>query len=112
MQPASKQILSVILQTDSSLTYLERQLAKHLLDGTPLPAANNSQRLISASEVCEILGIGKTRFYEIRDQYPELAKTDEFGPTGYRLDWVLALVNRVGEEALTKLLQEGGAACR
>ncbi len=105
MQPASKQILSVILQTDSSLTYQERQIAKHLLDGTPLPV-DNSQRLISASEVCDVLGIGKTRFYEIRHSYPELAQTDEFGPIAYRLDWVLALLNRVGKETLASRNRE------
>lgn len=113
MQSPTKQLLAAVFENDSTLSTQERRIINHLLRGTPLPSTTTAddKRLISAKDACRRLGCGKTRFYELRTLHPELAPTSELGSVRYRLDWILALLDRVGQTALSAHSQKGGVSC-
>ena len=96
MQSPTKQLLAAVFENDASLSMHERRVIDHLIRGTPLPssATSDNKCLISAKEACRRLGCGKTRFYELRNEYPELAPHSEFGAVRCRRVNVASIARR------------------
>lgn len=72
---------------------------------SPVALPPDQDRFIDAEEAQQRLGVGKTKFYELRNQYPELSPISSLGPVRYLLSEVLSLLWKLHVQARRQRVQ-------
>jgi hypothetical protein len=105
MHEASRQCLTLILQTDRSLTPEVRRLLSDLAAGKPiqgvtLDGAVENQQLVDVKDAARRLGVSRSKIYIERDRYPELTPINFGGRVSYSVTQIDQLILRLGRDAL------------
>jgi hypothetical protein len=90
IQPAQKHILIQIADGQNPVSEIQ---ARPLL---PI----STKLYLSAKEAAKALNIGTTKFYEVRNRYPELRPTRFGGKPQYSSEAILRLFDRLQRESI------------
>ncbi len=106
MNPNTVMSLHQVVDNDKSLDpefkYKFKLVLDGLINGT---GAKTEINLLKPNEAAKKLGVGKSSFYNAKDEYPELKQVEFAGCKNYRSDWIEVLIIRLSLPGTPQLLK-------